>query len=49
VEICSIAPNRRRIWSLLNRYNYSCWYQPGPSDNWQQRTTVLNQLPVELC
>lgn len=40
---------RRRIWSLLNRYNYSYLYRPDPSDNWQLRTTVLDQLPGELC
>lgn len=40
---------RRRIWSLLNRFNYSYYYQPDPRDNWSGLTDLLKQLPGELC
>jgi hypothetical protein len=39
---------RRRIWSLLNRLNYS--YEHWPNDsNWAVQTSVLEELPSELC
>ncbi len=40
---------RRRIWSLLGRFNHTYSYQPDPTDNWRESTTVLEQLPGELC
>lgn len=40
---------RRRIWSLLGRFDHIYHYQPDPSDNWNEKTSVLEQLPGELC
>jgi hypothetical protein len=40
---------RRRIWSLLGRFDHTYYYQPDPTDNWNEKTTVLEQLPGELC
>jgi hypothetical protein len=40
---------RRRLWSLLSRLNHSYDYQPRPGDNWREYTSVLEQVPIELC
>jgi hypothetical protein len=40
---------RRRIWSLLTRFDHTYYYQPDPDDNWREKTSVLEQLPGELC
>lgn len=40
---------RKRLWSLLGRFDHTYWYQPDPSDNWRESTTVLAELPRELC
>lgn len=40
---------RRRIWSLLGRFDHIYYYQPDPTDNWNEKTSVLEQLPGELC
>jgi hypothetical protein len=40
---------RRRVWSLLGRFDHTYYFQPDPTDNWNEKTTVLEQLPGELC
>lgn len=40
---------RRRIWMLLERWNNSYVHYPIPGNNWQEVTSVLEQLPAELC
>lgn len=39
---------RKRIWSMLQRFNYTYSYQPDPTDNWWDTTSLLDELPQKL-
>lgn len=46
VEIPDAA--RRKLWAWLNANNSSFYYQPDPNDNWNERTSILEQTAEKL-
>lgn len=39
---------RRRIWQTLVEFDYTYYHRPNPNDNWNEETSVLEQLPSRL-
>jgi len=39
---------RKRVWYILQRYDYGVTYQPDPNDRWIGQSTALNDLPQKL-
>ncbi len=39
---------RRRLWLIMCDHNPTYYYQPDPSDRWNEQTTTMAELPSKL-